>query len=38
MQAFRFFFEYELPKMLGLRARLLSNDRVTLETTAEQLN
>jgi Acetyl-CoA dehydrogenase C-terminal like len=38
MMAFRFFFEYELPKMLGLRARLLSNDRVTLETTAEQLN
>lgn len=33
----RYFFEYELPKTMGLRARLLSKERVTLEVKAEEI-
>ncbi len=34
---FRFFFEYELPKACGLRRRLLSSSRVTLEAKPEEI-
>ena len=34
----RYFFEYELPKTLGLHQRLQSKLRVTLETKAEWIN
>ena len=37
LQACRYFYEYELPKILGLRARLLSTERVTLEVKAEEI-
>lgn len=38
MQAFRYFFEYELVKGIGLRKRLLSTDRITLETDPAFIN
>jgi butyryl-CoA dehydrogenase len=38
IQTFRYFFEYELPKMLSMRARLISNERVTLETLPAYLD
>lgn len=38
MLAFRFYFEYELPKAIGLTKRLMSDDRITLEAKAAQLN
>lgn len=34
----RFFMEYELPKTLGMKARLWSEERVTMETQAAHLN
>ncbi|MCB0635426.1 MAG: acyl-CoA dehydrogenase C-terminal domain-containing protein [Lewinella sp.] len=37
VQTCRYFFEYELPKTCGLRERLLSSDRVTLDVTPEEL-
>lgn len=33
----RYFYEYELPKIMGLRARLMSQERVTLEVKAEEI-
>jgi butyryl-CoA dehydrogenase len=33
----QYFYEYELPKTMGLRARLLSPSRVTLEMKAEEI-
>jgi len=33
--AFRFFFEYELPKIQGLASRLMHNDGLTVEMTAD---
>ncbi len=33
----RYFFEYELPKTYGLHARLMSNERVTLEVKPEEI-
>ncbi len=33
----RYFFEYELPKTLGLHARLMSAERVTLEVKPEEI-
>lgn len=38
MQACAYFFEYELVKGIGLRKRLLSDRRVTLETAPEHIN
>ncbi len=38
LQTCRYFFEYELPKTLGLQQRLLSDERVTLEVSPEHLN
>ncbi len=37
LQTTKYFFEYELPKTMGLRARLLSTERVTLEVKAEEI-
>ena len=37
LHTLRYFMEYELPKTLGLHARLLSLDRVTVETQASYL-
>ncbi|MFM1875770.1 MAG: hypothetical protein RL266_1507 [Bacteroidota bacterium] len=36
--AFEYFFEYELPKSIGLTKRLLSDHRLTLELDPEYLN
>lgn len=36
--AFEFFFEYEIPKSIGLTKRLLSDNRLTLELDTEYLN
>jgi len=36
--AFAYFFEYELPKSIGLTKRLLSDNRLTLELDSEYLN
>jgi hypothetical protein len=33
--AFRFFFEYELPKIQGLASRLMHNDGLTVEMTSD---
>ncbi len=33
----RYFYEYELPKIMGLRARLMSKERVTLEVKATEI-
>ncbi len=38
LQAFKYFFEYELVKSISLRKRLLSQNRVTLETEPAFLN
>ena len=37
LQAFSFFFEYELPKTVGMKIRLNSPVRVTLDTAPEML-
>ena len=37
LQAFSFFFEYELPKMVGMKIRLNSRVRVTMDTTPGML-
>lgn len=37
LQTCKYFYEYELPKTMGLRARLLSTERVTLEVKAEEI-
>ena len=34
----QYFFEYELPKTLGLEARLRKNDGLTVSLTAEMFN
>jgi butyryl-CoA dehydrogenase len=36
--AFEYFYEYELPKSIGLTKRLLSDNRLTLELDTEYLN
>jgi butyryl-CoA dehydrogenase len=36
--AFQYYFEYELPKSIGLTKRLLSDNRLTLEMDTEYLN
>jgi butyryl-CoA dehydrogenase len=36
--AFEYYFEYELPKSIGLTKRLLSDDRLTLNLEPEHLN
>lgn len=36
--AFKYFFEYELPKSIGLVKRLMSDDRMTLEMSEAHLN
>jgi butyryl-CoA dehydrogenase len=36
--AFEYYFEYELPKSIGLTKRLLSDDRLTLKLDPEYLN
>jgi len=38
MYAFKYFFEYELPKSIGLVKRLMSDDRMTLEMSEAHLN
>jgi butyryl-CoA dehydrogenase len=38
MYAFKYFFEYELPKSIGLTKRLMSDDRMTLEMNVGHLN
>jgi butyryl-CoA dehydrogenase len=38
MQACKYFFEYELVKGISLRKRLLSEERVTLDTAPEHIN
>lgn len=38
MYAFKYFFEYELPKSIGLTKRLMSDDRMTLEMGIGHLN
>ena len=38
MYAFKYFFEYELPKSIGLTKRLMSDDRMTLEMSVGHLN
>ncbi len=38
MYAFKYFFEYELPKSIGLTKRLMSDDRMTLEMKVGHLN
>jgi butyryl-CoA dehydrogenase len=37
LQAFKYFFEYELPKTVAMKIRLNSTVRVTMETSAEML-
>jgi alkylation response protein AidB-like acyl-CoA dehydrogenase len=37
LQAFKYFFEYELPKTVAMKIRLNSSVRVTMETSAEML-
>lgn len=37
IQTLKYYFEYELPKTKGLQERLLSDERVTLDTHAEHL-
>ena len=37
LAACRYYFEYELPKTMGLRSRLLSDDRTTLTTKPEYI-
>ena len=36
--AFEYYFEYELPKSIGLTKRLLSDYRLTLELDTEYIN
>lgn len=37
MVAFKYFFEYELPKTRGLKTRLMSNNRVTLDVASADI-
>ena len=36
--AMQYYFEYELPKTMGLHQRLMSNNRITLVVTASEIN